>query len=135
MTKKKVYLICGVSGSGKTWVCEQLKDKFTYVPHDKHYNDIGPVVSRKASLDKPVITESPFGERLVRDDFEQRGLEVIPIFVITPAEKVASQYLKREGKPLPKAAFTRASTIINRAKEWKSFHGTAEQVLKHLKEI
>ena len=31
---KTVYLVVGVPASGKSWVCEQLKDKFEYVHHD-----------------------------------------------------------------------------------------------------
>lgn len=81
----------------------------------------------------PVITESPFGERVIREKFEQMGFKVIPIFVIEDADLIADRYFKREGKPIQKAAYTRASTIINRALEWNAFHGTSNEVLKHLK--
>ncbi len=33
---QKIYLVCGVPGSGKTWVCKQLTDKFQYVAHDDY---------------------------------------------------------------------------------------------------
>lgn len=134
--KAKVYLVCGVSGSGKTWVCRQLLDKFTYVPHDEHYNDQSFAVQQASKGGRPVITESPFGERLVRSEMELLyGLEVIPVFVITPVEQVAQQYHAREGKYLPQAARTRAGTIINRAIEWKAFHGSSEEVLAYLQSV
>ena len=135
MGEAKVYLICGVSGSGKTWVCKQLADKYTYVPHDLHYKNQPFVIACNASPDKPVITECPFAERVLRSEIEKHDLEVTPFFVITPPDIVAKQYKDREGKELPKAAYTRATTIMNRAIEWEAFYGTAEQVLKKLQEL
>lgn len=133
--KSKVYLICGVSGSGKTWVCKQLQDKFTYIPHDEHYKDQVEAVLKASSPDKSVITECPFAERVLKQQMEEKGLDIIPLFVIVPAERVAKQYFAREGKGVAKNVYTRASTILNRAIEWSSFHGTAEEVLKKLKDI
>lgn len=135
MQKNKVYLICGVSGSGKTWVCKQLTDKFTYVPHDQHYRDQVDAVLKASSPSRPVITECPFAERILKQQMEEKGLEVTPFFVITAPDKVAEQYFAREGKKVGKNVYTRASTILNRAIEWSSFHGTAEEVLKKLREM
>jgi adenylate kinase family enzyme len=33
-----IYLLCGVPGSGKTWVAQQLNN-FVWVPHDKYKVD------------------------------------------------------------------------------------------------
>lgn len=127
-----VYLVCGVSGSGKTWVCRKLQNKFTYVPHDEHYNYQVKVVAEAAKGDKAVITECPFAERVLKNDMEMAGLNVTPVFVVTPPDQVAAQYFAREGKQIPKGAYTRATTILNRAVEWGAFHGTSEEVLAHL---
>lgn len=57
-----VYLICGVPGSGKTWVCEHLKDKFNYIPHDEYLKDHARVICEAAKVVKrSIITECPFG--------------------------------------------------------------------------
>ena len=61
----KLYLICGVSGSGKTWVCKQLTNKYNYVPHDLNFANIYQAISIAAQKSKnPIITECPFGERI-----------------------------------------------------------------------
>lgn len=160
-----VYLICGVSGSGKSWVCRQLTDKFMYVPHDRcwtHEQSCGwvpgtewkpemkdakewrpgatnrqpPIVIKTAMIaNRPVITEAPFGERLLREDLERAGIKVIPYFVIEKPEVVKARYEKRENKPIPKAAHSRAASIIDRALEWKAPWGTSEQILTKLKEL
>ncbi len=134
---KTIYLLCGVSGSGKTWVCEQLQEqcpgKFHYIPHDKHYDKIVDVINREETMGKPIITECPFGERLMRDQLQAHKHTVKPYFVIEPPVVVHRRYMNREGKPLPKNAFTRASTIVQRADEWKAPKGTSSEVLELLK--
>jgi hypothetical protein len=129
-----VYLVCGVSGSGKTWVCKQLTNKFCYVPHDQHSHDIVNVC-RMMRTERPLLTECPFAERLLKAEFEQSRFIVKPVFVIESPEICQKRYEQREGKPLPKAAVTRATTIIDRALEWNSPYGTAEQVLSILKNL
>lgn len=131
---KKVYLVCGVSGCGKTWVCKQLVNTFNYVPHDLYYSNIYRVISNQARLSpKPILTEVPFAERVQRDTLTKMGFEVIPVFCIDDPDVIAARYLAREGKPIQKAAYTRAGTIVNRAQEWKAFHGKPHEVLAYLK--
>lgn len=117
-------------------MCRQLTDKFHYVPHDEHYRDhVEVLVDLSKRVQRPLITESPFGERVLREKLEAEGLKVFPFFVVEPQAVVSKRYREREGKVLPKAAFTRAATIINRAKEWEAFHGTSQEVLEKLKSV
>ena len=133
---KPVYLICGVSGSGKTWVCKQLTEKFLYIPHDEHFNDHAAVLLKEArKSSKPLITEAPFGERVLREELEDNGCKVLPFFVIEDPELIAQRYFHREGKEISKSAYSRAATIVDRAEEWGAFHGTADAVLKKLQSL
>lgn len=154
---KPVYLIIGVSGCGKSWILRQLADKFHYIPHDRCWSHPnakpeegldpkwGPPGSESTHLkeismaakksNKPVITEVPFAERKFREDLEAQGFDVIPVFVVEDADLISKRYEARERKPLPKAAYSRAKTIINRAKEWRAFYGTSDEVLKHLQDL
>lgn len=149
-------MLAGVSGSGKSWVCRQLKDKFNYVPHDVCWShpiakpDLsakdpqwGPkgsvsihpeVVAMMAKASKkPIITEVPFAERELKSKLEDEGIKVIPVFVIEDPRTIKSRYQDREGKALPKSALSRAISIVERAKEWGGFYGTSTEVLNHLK--
>lgn len=133
---KTVYLVCGVSGSGKSWVCRQLGEKFHYIPHDEHYHDFEPTLIKAAEEhDRPVISEVPFAERKVREALEWAGVKVVPVFVVEAPDVVAKRFHGREGRPASKSAMTRATTIMKRVKEWKAFHGTSDEVLKHLTEL
>ncbi len=133
---KNVIVVCGVSGSGKSWACRQVADKFNYIPHDEHYKDHVQVITKELNRsNKTVITECPFGERVFKQALEANGLTVLTVFVIEDPDLIAERYYKRENKELPKNAYTRATTILNRALEWGSFYGTSEQILNHLKKI
>jgi cytidylate kinase len=136
LSMQPCYLICGVSGSGKSWVCRQLVTKFHYIPHDEHYRDHVQVVHRAAvTEDKPIITECPFGERILRSQLEAFGVEIRPYFVIEHPAIIARRYYEREKKILPKAAETRASTILSRASEWRAPWGTSAEILQMLQRL
>lgn len=132
---RTLYLLCGVPGSGKTWVCRQLEDAFNWVPHDDHLDDLIPaLVSALRQSDKPLITECPFAERHLREKLEYHGFDVRPVFIVEDPETVRRRYFERERKPIGKASLTRAATILNRAKEWDAPYGTSAEVLKYLSE-
>lgn len=155
--RQPIYLVCGVSGSGKSWACRQVADEFNYIPHDRCWShptakptdDLDPkwgppgsvsthlynLIVASRSSDKPVLTECPFNERNLREQLEANELEVIPIFVIEDPHIIAERYQSREGKPIPKSAFSRAFSIGGRARDWGCFYGTSKQVADHLKNI
>lgn len=165
MAKQKLILACGVSGCGKSWACRQCADLFHYIPHDRCWthpdkpawdpktvwaadlgdesrylpgaksNHVEVLIAACQLADKTVLTECPFKERDTREQLESCGIEVIPIFVIESPSIVAERYFRREGKTIPKNAFTRAETIIERALEWDAFHGTSTEVLAHLRSL
>lgn len=131
-----IYLVCGVSGSGKSWVCKQLADKFAYVPHDQFFATHSKVVMETADrASKPVITEVPFGERLLAECLTQLRYKCIIYFVVEKPEVVKARYEKRENKPIPQSALTRAGTLINRAIEWNAPYGTSQEILTKLREL
>lgn len=134
---KNVYLICGVPGSGKTWVARQLEDKFNYIPNDdfigKDY--IQELFRAARNSDKPVLADCPFGERLVRDELERRGTPVVPVFIVENAQLIKKRYEARDKKPIPSAHITRAINLSKRAEEWRAFYGTSQEVLEHLRAL
>ncbi len=133
---KEVYLVCGVPGAGKTWVATQLKDKFSYLPHDEHYKDfINAIAETARKSDKPVITECPFAERITKEQLEKLGLKVHPVFVVEDPEVIKQRFRDREKKEASKASVTRAVSILERAREWRAPFGTSKQILDYLKHV
>ncbi len=135
----KVYLLCGVPGSGKTWVMKQLEDKFTCIHNDDYLGQYKSMqyraINDAARKGKPVLADCPFAERPMRDELIHRGLEVVPIFIVEPPHVIQQRYEQREGKPVAQATMTRALSIKDRAVEWGAPFGSSFNVLKHLLEI
>jgi hypothetical protein len=138
--KVKVYLVVGVPGCGKSWVCNQLKEHFNYVPHDQHYNGHPRAIMEAAKTSKKhVLADCPFAERPLRDQLAKEHIEVIPVFIVEAPEVVKVRYESRAkplpGRAIPKGFMTRAKSIGARADEWKAFKGTSDEVLRHLLEL
>lgn len=134
---QKVYLVCGVPGSGKTWVCSQLEDKFQYVRNDDHIGgDYPKEVYRAArSSEKPILADCPFGERHVRKLMAELGLEVEPLFIVEKPALIKERYEARDLKPIPQQHITRAINMKARAEEWDAVFGTCQEILAHLREV
>jgi len=137
---KKIYLVVGVPGSGKSWVCEQLNTECLYISHDlfsvgreagTYLNEVLRCASE--TNDKPLLIETPFSVSKLRDPLMNAGYVVVPVFIVETLETLTSRYEKREGKPLPKGNLTRMNTYAERAKELGAFSGTSLEVLDHLK--
>lgn len=134
---KDVLLICGVPGSGKSWVCERLPDFFTYIRHDDYIKaDYAQAIELTYQAGKRnIVADCPFKERELREKLEVYGFRVDPIFIVEAPQVVAERYFKREGKQISNASFTRATTIQDRAKEWQAPMGTSQEVLDFLKSL
>lgn len=134
---KKAYMVVGCPGSGKSWVCDQLKDKFHYVHHDLYIGMADGTyvneIMRQANLaQKPLLIEAPFSISKIKDPLEQIGFKITPVFIQEDHSLIADRYRKRENKDIPKGHLTRQETYRQRADEWKAFKGTSSQVLEHL---
>lgn len=141
MNKQNIYLLVGVPGVGKTWVCEQIKHKFEYVHHDGFIYLKQPGAYLKAIMEKapvatkPILIEAPFSISETKDPLEKAGYKVIPIFIIEDELVLKLRYQNREKKPIPVGHLTRMKTYMDRARDWGSFTGTSAQVLEHLKTV
>jgi hypothetical protein len=131
-------MVIGCPGSGKSWVCDQLKDKFDYVHHDLFIGMAGDtyvreILNRSKSATKPLLIEAPFSISQIKDPLEQMGFKITPVFIQEQPQVITDRYRARERKDIPKGHLTRQETYKQRAQEWKAFQGTSSQVLEHLK--
>lgn len=136
----KVYLVIGCPASGKTWVCEQLKKEFAYVPHDvfigkpaDSYVEFVKDFAKKSS--RPMLMEAPFSISQLKEPLERAGMTVICVFIQEDHNVIAARYSKRDKKQIPKGHLVRQDTYAARARQWGSFSGTTNEVLEHLKKV
>jgi hypothetical protein len=130
-----IYLLCGVPASGKSWVAEQLKDVFEYLPHDSMTRTklVSSCIDLSRLTNKPILVDCPFNERALREILEKHELNVTPIFIVEAPEVIQARYLEREGKLPPMNVLTRATTIMNKVIEWQAYYGTSDEVLRYLR--
>lgn len=128
-----IYLLCGVPGSGKTWVATQL-NQFSYVPHDKY-----PVADYHKHLlasarhsNKPVLGEAPFRISVLVDHLKDQGAEVKTYYISEPEIVVKSRYEARDKKDIPKQHLTNLKRYNER--EW-DVKGNAHSILSALRNI
>lgn len=121
---KTVYLVCGISGSGKSWVCNQLKHMIHYVSWDKD-NWVEP--TREIELHDRVIKISTTIKR-----WRATGIQVIPVFVMGDFLTVKQQLLSRGGKLTP-SIYSRWKRMKSLSAKYSVFTGSSIEVLKWLK--
>lgn len=141
---KTAYLVCGVPGSGKSWVCNQVKHKLAYVHHDLFIGMAGPtyvnaIISVSKKTDKPLLIEAPFSISQIKEPLEKAGIQVKPV-VIAEKEDVYKQRYMNDPKRVKNIThlsghMTRTKTYLQRAKEFGWFSGTSQEVLEYLQRI
>lgn len=137
---KNVYLVIGVPASGKSWVCDQLKDIFHYVHHDGFIYLKDPqaylreVCKEAITATKPLLIEAPFSMKIMQD-LKNLGFEVMSVFIIEKPELLRRRYAERQRyEPhIIQGHLTRQKTFEARACEQAAFMGNSTQVLEHLK--
>ena len=133
--KKKIFMVVGCPGSGKSWVGEQLKEKFQYIRHDDNPKGYVPEIVRQAkTATKPLLIETPFSVSQIKEPLEKQGFEVVPLYIQERPEVIRDRYQKREGKPIPEGHLTRQQTYGKRAAEQGAFAGSSTEILQRLRQ-
>jgi hypothetical protein len=134
---KTIYMIIGCPGTGKTWVCNQLKEQFHCVPQGKMSSGayVDEINLQAKETNKSILIECPFSISEIKDALEQHGFKVTPIFIQEDLNVIRDRYFKREGKMIPQGHLTRQNTYKQRAEVWGAFQGTSSEVLIHLKQL
>ena len=120
---KTVYLLCGVSGSGKSWVAERTSHLVKYVSYDLH-GYVEPTSSLELH-DRPVHISTTIKR------WRDKGINVIPLFVMGNLETVKSQLANRGGTVTQNLS-TRWSRLSRIADRYAAFVGSSGEVLEFL---
>jgi hypothetical protein len=132
-TRPKLLIVIGCSGSGKSWVCRQLTDKYHYVPYDEIPRKYLMLHLQSQRRDHPILLDLPIKiSTFIRrhsDEFDVRVVAVMGDFL-----KVKQQILGRGGKITP-TLYKRWKIIKKRADKYAEFVGDSEQVLEYLKRL
>jgi hypothetical protein len=128
-----VYLVAGLNGVGKTWVCEQLdKSLCSYIPYDaiskdKHYYSI----LAASEHGRPVIYDNPYDART----FYKNNKNSLNIKLITINEKedvIIDRLLGRGSNHKTIAKVLNRTGKIHRLIKVSDYVGTSKEVLDYL---
>lgn len=129
--RKKVIVVAGVSGSGKSWVCNNLKNTLYYHEYDK--NNRKEVRSLIWNLPHKIVLFDPFSHV---STFIKRNHDLfdIELYVIQESEDVIRDRLLARGGTFTPSIKRRIERMKNLAKN-AYFTGTSSEVLEKLKLI
>lgn len=136
----RIFMVIGCPGSGKSWVCEQLRDRFDYVPHDDYAMGVKStllyveaIIAMHRDARKPLLIETPFSVSQIKEPLEAKGFHITPVFIQEHPDVIRDRYRARGSGDLPAGHLSRQKTYAKRATEWQSFQGTSNEVLDFLK--
>ena len=137
-----VYLIVGVPASGKSWLCDQLRNRFEYVPHDEtiHLKDpeayLETIHAMSFEALKPLLIEAPFSMG-IEGELSALGYNVTPVFVIEEPSVLRHRYelRGRHEDHIIKGHLSRQDTFRKRAQLRQAFAGNSTEVLEHMRGI
>ena len=132
-TLPKLLIVFGCSGSGKTWLANQLTDRFHVVHYDETPRAHLLEVLHSQPTDKPTLLDLPIKiSTFIKrhsSEFDIRCVAVMGDFI-----RVKQQILGRGGKITP-TIYRRWKQIGKRAEKYAEFTGDSEDVLRYLKKL
>jgi hypothetical protein len=131
--KPKLFIVFGCSGSGKTWLTNQLTEKFHVVHYDLTPKSKLLEVLHSQPTDKPILLDLPIKiSTFIKhhsSEFDIRCVAVMGDFL-----QVKTQILQRGGK-ITCTLYRRWKQIQKRADKYAEFTGDSQQVLDYLRQI
>lgn len=128
-----IHLLCGVPGSGKTWIAKQL-NSFNYIPHDdfpvSDYHEY--LLAAAKRMSRPVLGEAPFRISILIDKIKAQNVPVKTYYISEPEHLIKQRYEKRDLKPWPKQHATNLQKYNQR--QWDT-KGSAQEILNLLRKV
>lgn len=122
---RTVYLLCGVSGAGKSWIAEKVSHLVKYVSYDKQ-GYVEPTATIELH-DRPVHISTTIKR------WRSKGINVVPLFVAGNIETVKGQVLNRGGR-VTSNFNTRWKRVLRLSERYGVFTGSSDEVLAFLLE-
>lgn len=127
--RKKILLVCGAAGAGKSWVCNQISNLAYYYEYDK--SDRKNIRSAMWNVDSDIIICDLYSHI---STFMTRNADIfdIELYVINETEDVIKNRLIGRGGQITSSVKKRIARMKSLSKR-AIFSGTSNQVLEKLK--
>jgi group I intron endonuclease len=129
--KKTVYVITGVSGSGKSWVVNNLKTSCLKANADKE--DISIILSNfRSSPENKLILELTATVSTIIKKMSAE-FNVVPIYVVGDFLHVKQQLIGRGGQ-VSRALYARWKRFNTLKRKYPGYSGSSDSVLKYIRQ-
>jgi len=128
-----IYIVSGISGAGKSWVCNQLKDKFNYISYDENNKKDHLDLLKSSPIDKITLYDLNIKtSTFIRNNHKDFNIHMVVI--LGDFLKVKEQLVSRGGS-VTVGTYRRWNIMQKRAEEYGDFSGSSSEVLKYLKKL
>lgn len=133
LSQQTIYIVSGIAGSGKSWVCNQLTSKFHYIAYDKNKKKDHLHLIRSAPKDKIIL----YDLNINTSTFIRRNCEEFNIRFVTILGDFlqVKQQLKDRGGKITKGTYSRWKVMKKRANTYGECQGSSSEILKYLKNL
>jgi len=133
--KVEIIVIAGITGSGKSWICNQLRDKFNYIPYDgiPKEQHLLKILEKSRENNKPVLYD-PFRKG---SSFYKRYKDFydVKFLVIVETAEVIWERLKSRGSKMTLEEVQELVIKNNRNLKHSTFSGTSIEILNYLRDL
>jgi hypothetical protein len=132
---RRLYMLAGQFGCGKTTTLSKLTDKFTTVSADKmNKKQLMSFIANNYFNDRPILldiaTLISTTHKALRDKYE-----IVMIYIIESTDIIKQRLATRGGSSPDKNIQNRFKRMQSLSKNYPGFVGTADEVLKYLQEL
>ena len=133
ISDKKIFFLCGQSGAGKTYVANQLKDKFEVIHYDSCRSNLIETINIASKSTKPILLDIP---NLISTYYKELfGLyQIEMLFIIEDVSTIKNRILSRGGK-ITHSIEKRYKRMKSLYKKYGSYKATSDEMLNYLNNL
>ena len=130
---RKLYMLGGQFGSGKTTMCKELIDKFTILSYDDiNIKNLDSFISNNYYNDKPILLDIPTNISTVYGRYVNKKYDVSLIMLIESPDVIKTRLLSRNGKINSNFIEKRYKRMLSLRDNYSMFSGDYDEVLMFL---
>ena len=127
-----VYILCGASGAGKSWIGVELKEQYSIIDYDKEPNIDSVINKATQAAQNPKLIITPIRATYIARKIREAGCRVAVVALIE-SEDTISERLKIRGGKMTTGIQNRIKRYENIKNKISMFWGNQVEVLDYLK--
>lgn len=129
--ERRLYILGGQSGSGKSTICNKLQHKFNIVDFDKvNMKELDKIVRNSWHLEKPLLVQTPVKISTLINRYSDQ-YDVKCILIVENIDIIKSRIIGRGGSKFSSLK-SRHKRMLSLAKNYATFADTADKVYEYL---